>query len=179
MNGARIGRGSIVGAGALVLEHFEAPPYSLIVGQPATVKREYTDQSACLGRAAKTAASYAARAAAYRRSLREILDELPEGPDAQWEAAAQHNARLGYPQLLGNDADHHRHRERPLDEPGALLRDDASDHSASSLPRPELDRPPRERGERGGGGGGGLGGIAVAAVAGAIASIVLNVLRRR
>ena len=179
MNGARIGRGSIVGAGALVLEHFEAPPYSLIVGQPATVKREYTDQSACLGRAAKTAASYAARAAAYRRSLREILDE--EGPpDAQWEAAAQHNvnARLGYPQLLGNDAAH-RHRERLLDEPGALLSDDASDHSTSSLPRPELDQPPAGARERGGRGGGGAGGIAVAAVAGAIASIVLNVLRRR
>ena len=100
--------------------------------------------------------------------------------DDWWEAAAHHNvnARLGYPRLLGNDAAH-RHRERLLDEPGALLSDDASDHSTSSLPRPELDQPPAGARERDGRGGGGAGGIAVAAVAGAIASIVLNVLRRR
>ena len=34
-----IGRGSIIGAGALVLESTEIPPYSLVVGSPAKVIR--------------------------------------------------------------------------------------------------------------------------------------------
>ena len=38
-----IGRGSIIGAGALVLEGTEIPPYSLVVGSPAKVIR--TDET--------------------------------------------------------------------------------------------------------------------------------------
>ena len=41
MNAARIGRGSIVGAGAVVLEEMEVPPFSLVVGNPAKVKKTY------------------------------------------------------------------------------------------------------------------------------------------
>ena len=41
MGGARIGRGAIVGAGAVVLEETQVPPYSLAVGNPATVKKTY------------------------------------------------------------------------------------------------------------------------------------------
>ncbi len=39
LNGARIGRGSIVAAGALVPERFEAPPGSLCMGMPARITR--------------------------------------------------------------------------------------------------------------------------------------------
>jgi hypothetical protein len=56
-----------------VLEHFEAPPFSLLVGAPAKVKRTYDDQDACRARAAKQAQQYAARAQAYRRSLCECI----------------------------------------------------------------------------------------------------------
>lgn len=41
MNGARIGRGSIVGGGAVVLENTIVPPFSLIAGNPATVRKSY------------------------------------------------------------------------------------------------------------------------------------------
>jgi hypothetical protein len=56
-----------------VLENFEAPPFSLLVGAPAKVKRTYDDQDACRARAAKQAQQYAARAQAYRRSLCECI----------------------------------------------------------------------------------------------------------
>ncbi len=42
LNGARIGRGSIVGAGALVPENFEVPPDTLVVGVPARFVRATT-----------------------------------------------------------------------------------------------------------------------------------------
>jgi carbonic anhydrase/acetyltransferase-like protein (isoleucine patch superfamily) len=43
MNGARIGAGSIVAAGALVTEGVQLPPRSLVVGAPAKVRRELTE----------------------------------------------------------------------------------------------------------------------------------------
>ena len=43
MNAAVIGRGSIVGAGAVVLEEMVVPPYSLVVGNPAQVKKTYPE----------------------------------------------------------------------------------------------------------------------------------------
>ena len=46
MGQARIGQGSIVGAGAVVLEGTVAPPYSLLVGSPAKVRKTYTPQEA-------------------------------------------------------------------------------------------------------------------------------------
>lgn len=42
--GARIGSHSVIGAGTLVPEHFVAPPYSLIVGQPARIVRSLRDE---------------------------------------------------------------------------------------------------------------------------------------
>jgi carbonic anhydrase/acetyltransferase-like protein (isoleucine patch superfamily) len=42
LNGARIGRGSIVGAGALIPENFEVPPKTLFVGVPARFVRATT-----------------------------------------------------------------------------------------------------------------------------------------
>ncbi|MDX6215164.1 MAG: hypothetical protein QOG99_748 [Frankiales bacterium] len=43
MNGARIGAGSLIAAGALVTEGTQVPPRSLVVGAPATVRRELSD----------------------------------------------------------------------------------------------------------------------------------------
>lgn len=44
LNGARIGAGSIVGAGACVPEGMVVPPRSLLLGLPARVLREVTDE---------------------------------------------------------------------------------------------------------------------------------------
>ncbi len=44
MNGAHIGEGSIIGAGALVTEGMKVPPRSLVIGMPAKVKKEITDE---------------------------------------------------------------------------------------------------------------------------------------
>jgi len=44
MNGAKIGSESIVAAGALVTENTEVPARSLLMGQPAKVKRTLTDE---------------------------------------------------------------------------------------------------------------------------------------
>lgn len=44
MDGAEIGEYSLVGAGALVTEGKKFPPRSLILGRPAQVKRELSDQ---------------------------------------------------------------------------------------------------------------------------------------
>jgi carbonic anhydrase/acetyltransferase-like protein (isoleucine patch superfamily) len=43
LNGAKIGRGSVIAAGALVPERMEVPPYSMVMGMPAKVKRALTD----------------------------------------------------------------------------------------------------------------------------------------
>lgn len=43
MNGARIGTGSVVGAGAVVSAGVQVPPRSLVLGLPAKVRREVTD----------------------------------------------------------------------------------------------------------------------------------------
>lgn len=39
MNGAKVGRGSIVAVGAIVTEGTEIPPGSVVMGQPAKIKR--------------------------------------------------------------------------------------------------------------------------------------------
>jgi carbonic anhydrase/acetyltransferase-like protein (isoleucine patch superfamily) len=44
LNGAVIGKGSVVGAGALVTQRTQVPPYSLVLGSPASVKRELTPE---------------------------------------------------------------------------------------------------------------------------------------
>lgn len=46
LNGARIGKGSLVGAGALVLEGQDIPAGSIVMGSPAKVRREVTQEQA-------------------------------------------------------------------------------------------------------------------------------------
>ncbi len=43
LNGCRIGTGSIVAAGTLVVEGMDVPPRSLVMGSPGKVKRSLTD----------------------------------------------------------------------------------------------------------------------------------------
>jgi carbonic anhydrase/acetyltransferase-like protein (isoleucine patch superfamily) len=71
LNGARIGEGSIVAAGALISEGKEFPPRSLIVGVPAKRVREVTEeQTKDIARGVRT---YIERAAAHQEAL-------PSGP---------------------------------------------------------------------------------------------------
>lgn len=44
LNGARVGTGSVIAAGALVPEGIEIPPNSMVMGVPAKVRREVTDE---------------------------------------------------------------------------------------------------------------------------------------
>lgn len=44
LNGARIGKGSIVAAGAVVTKDFSAPDYQLIMGVPAKAVRKLTER---------------------------------------------------------------------------------------------------------------------------------------
>jgi gamma-carbonic anhydrase len=44
LNGAKIGRGSVIAAGALVPEYTEIPPESLVMGVPAKVRRQVSDE---------------------------------------------------------------------------------------------------------------------------------------
>jgi carbonic anhydrase/acetyltransferase-like protein (isoleucine patch superfamily) len=67
MNGAVIGRHCLVGAGAVVTEGKTFPDRSLILGAPAKVVRELTDEQ--IASLASNAADYAARAEKYRREL--------------------------------------------------------------------------------------------------------------
>lgn len=71
MNEAHIGRGSIVGAGAVVLEGTRIPPFSLVVGNPGKVKKTYDETIIELIR--KSAAVYVERGASYRQSFQPVL----------------------------------------------------------------------------------------------------------
>jgi gamma-carbonic anhydrase len=44
LDGVRVGRNSLVGAGALITPETVIPPCSLVLGSPAKVKRELTDE---------------------------------------------------------------------------------------------------------------------------------------
>jgi carbonic anhydrase/acetyltransferase-like protein (isoleucine patch superfamily) len=44
MDGVRVGRNSLVGAGSLLTPGTQIPPRSLVLGSPAKVKRELTDE---------------------------------------------------------------------------------------------------------------------------------------
>ena len=44
LNGAKIGAGSVIAAGAVVPEGAEVPPGSMVMGVPAKVKRELTEE---------------------------------------------------------------------------------------------------------------------------------------
>ena len=66
MNGAHIGEGSIIGAGALVTEGMKVPPRSLVIGMPAKVKKEITDEQHRM--IVESAKHYAEGIAIYRKS---------------------------------------------------------------------------------------------------------------
>ena len=70
LNGAVIGQHCLVGAGAIVTERKTFPDRSLILGAPAKVARELTDEE--VQRLAANAAGYAARAEAYRTELQRV-----------------------------------------------------------------------------------------------------------
>ena len=64
MNGVRIGRGSIIGAGAVLLEGMEIPEFSMVIGSPAKIKKTY-DES-ILDNIRKSAEIYVKRSISYR-----------------------------------------------------------------------------------------------------------------
>jgi carbonic anhydrase/acetyltransferase-like protein (isoleucine patch superfamily) len=70
LNHAVIGPNSLVGAGALVTENKTFPEGVLILGSPARVARDLTDEE--IARLPKTAERYIARAALYRDGLSEV-----------------------------------------------------------------------------------------------------------
>jgi carbonic anhydrase/acetyltransferase-like protein (isoleucine patch superfamily) len=70
LNGAKIGKHCLVGAGAIVTERKEFPDRSLILGAPAKVVRELTDQDVAMLEA--SAADYAKRAALFATELLRI-----------------------------------------------------------------------------------------------------------
>jgi carbonic anhydrase/acetyltransferase-like protein (isoleucine patch superfamily) len=68
LNGAVIGKGCLVGAGALITERKVFADGSLIFGSPAKTIRELTDEER--ENLLKVAANYAERGAYYRNNLR-------------------------------------------------------------------------------------------------------------
>jgi carbonic anhydrase/acetyltransferase-like protein (isoleucine patch superfamily) len=70
MNGAKIGRCSVVGAGSVITEGKQFPEYSLIIGSPARVIKTLTpEQVAALGRGA---AAYQRKGPVYKDGLKKI-----------------------------------------------------------------------------------------------------------
>ncbi len=70
MNGAVIGKNCLVGAGALVTEGKKFPDGSLIVGSPAKVVRQLTEEE--ITRLQGSAESYVKRAELFSQALRKI-----------------------------------------------------------------------------------------------------------
>ncbi|WP_420392935.1 gamma carbonic anhydrase family protein [Acuticoccus sp.] len=70
LNHARVGRNCLIGAGALVTEGKEIPDNSLVVGAPAKVVRTL-DEAAVAG-LARSSAGYVRNAALFAAGLREI-----------------------------------------------------------------------------------------------------------
>ena len=70
LNGARIGRACLVGAGAVVTEGKVFPDRSLILGAPAKVVRELSDDE--VARLAMSAAHYEEKALRHRSTLKRI-----------------------------------------------------------------------------------------------------------
>jgi carbonic anhydrase/acetyltransferase-like protein (isoleucine patch superfamily) len=70
LNGAVIGKGCLVGAGAVVTEKKVFPDRSLILGSPARVVRQLTDEDAA--NLLKAAQSYVERRAQFLANLKEI-----------------------------------------------------------------------------------------------------------
>jgi carbonic anhydrase/acetyltransferase-like protein (isoleucine patch superfamily) len=70
LNGAKIGKNSLVGAGALVTEGKEFPDNSLIVGAPARAVRKLDEQTVAGLRA--SAAHYVANAKRFMAGLKKV-----------------------------------------------------------------------------------------------------------
>jgi carbonic anhydrase/acetyltransferase-like protein (isoleucine patch superfamily) len=70
LNGAKIGKGCLVAAGALVAEGKSFPDNSLILGVPAKLMRELTEEER--NNIRKIAENYAARAEHYRNYLQPL-----------------------------------------------------------------------------------------------------------
>lgn len=70
LNGAVVGKGCLVGAGAIITERKTFPDRSLILGSPARVVRQLTDED--VEKLMKAAQSYAERRAQFLASLKEI-----------------------------------------------------------------------------------------------------------
>jgi carbonic anhydrase/acetyltransferase-like protein (isoleucine patch superfamily) len=70
MNGARIGRGSIVGAGSVVTEGKQFPENSLIIGAPARVIRTLGPEQAA--QADWPAKSYQRNGPRFKKGLKKI-----------------------------------------------------------------------------------------------------------
>lgn len=70
LNGAKIGKNCLVGAGALVTEGKVFPDNSLIIGSPAKVARELTDEQLAMLR--MSAQTYAERGAHFKQHLKRI-----------------------------------------------------------------------------------------------------------
>jgi carbonic anhydrase/acetyltransferase-like protein (isoleucine patch superfamily) len=66
MNHAKIGKGSVVAVGSVVLEGMEVPPGSVVMGSPAKIKRQVTEQDAA--RIRHAAEHYVAAARVYREA---------------------------------------------------------------------------------------------------------------
>ena len=66
MNGSKIGRGSIVAVGSIVTEGMQVPPGSVVMGQPAKVRRQTTERD--WERIRHAAEHYVAAAKAYREA---------------------------------------------------------------------------------------------------------------
>jgi carbonic anhydrase/acetyltransferase-like protein (isoleucine patch superfamily) len=70
MNGARIGRFSVVGAGSVITEGKQFPEHSLILGAPARVVRTFdAAQVAAMGGAARF---YVANGPRFKNGLKKI-----------------------------------------------------------------------------------------------------------
>lgn len=65
LNGAEIGEYALIGAGSIVTENKKIPSYTLAMGTPAKVVRELTEQD--LQRMNRTMESYVAKGGEYKR----------------------------------------------------------------------------------------------------------------
>ena len=70
LNGARIGKGCLVGAGALVTEGKTFPDHSLLIGAPAKVARQLSDEE--VAGLQRSADSYVQRGQLFKTQLNKI-----------------------------------------------------------------------------------------------------------
>ncbi len=73
LNGAHVGQGSLIGAGALLREGERIPPFSLVLGVPATVRRSLPEDET-LRSHLEAAAGYVEQSRRYRRLLKKRGD---------------------------------------------------------------------------------------------------------